>query len=227
MMEAFASLPPNQKSNNNEHEHFLSLSQFDVELQQQAQLAMEQELAVWEDFENYLPPIEYDNNEPYASSLQFKPPVPDIRRQSVMNGQLVDLVANTGLSMNGLQQPESNSSTPQTWSTTNITASTSPLENKIEYAGPVFTSPASDAFHSGSSVFGSPDSLLHASDCHLSPNQTLHQQFFQPSPVSMGNTPLETPILSPKHEMFTAPINFHSFPNVQAQHTLQGKYQCH
>jgi hypothetical protein len=222
MMEVFASLPPHQKSTNSEDEHFLSLSQFDVELQQQAQLAMEQELAVWEDFENYLPPIEYDNNEPYAASLQFKP-APNIRRQSVMNGQFVDLVANTGLSMNNLTSQQKQSTWPAA-ATTNVDASISPSE----FAGAVFTSPASDSFHSSSSVFGSPDSLLHTSDCHLSPDQTLHQQFLhpqQPSPISMGNTPLETPMHSPKHDMFAAPINFHSFPNAQA---LPGKcmYIC-
>lgn len=227
-MEAFASLPtPHQKSNNNEHDHFLPLSQFDVELQQQAQLAMEQELAVWEDFENYLPPIAYENNEPYAASLQIKP-IPDIRNQSTMNSQFVDLVGNTGLNMNDLQQLEPNSSTSQqtqqTWpsiTTTTAASASLPAENSVEFAEPIFTSPANEALNPGNLIFGSPISPHHASDSHSSSPQTLHQQFFHPqqlSPVSMGNTPIH----SPNNETFATPIYFHSFPNTQMQPTLPG-----
>lgn len=52
----------------NQADSYQSLSQFDEELQQQAQLALEQEMEAWKDFENYLPPAAYytpviDNNQ--------------------------------------------------------------------------------------------------------------------------------------------------------------------
>ncbi|GAA5794881.1 hypothetical protein HPULCUR_000229 [Helicostylum pulchrum] len=61
-MEEFNRPPHNQTDS------YQSLSQFDEELQQQAQLALEQEMEAWKDFENYLPPVAYytpliDNNQ--------------------------------------------------------------------------------------------------------------------------------------------------------------------
>lgn len=41
-------------------DHFLSLTQFDVDLQQQAQFVIQQEIEPWEDFDHYLPPLTYN-----------------------------------------------------------------------------------------------------------------------------------------------------------------------
>lgn len=72
---------------NDQRESYQSLSQFDEELQQQAQLALEQEMEAWKDFENYLPPVDY---------RQYNQPI--------INNQLMDINTNNNNMMN-LAQP--------------------------------------------------------------------------------------------------------------------------
>lgn len=241
----------NNNNNNEEHPSYLSLSQFDVELQQQAQLAMQQEMEAWQDFENYLPPIEYDhhnntnfNEAPRFSHHQIPSPPQvrqmsirapnDMRRQSVMNNHLADLVANSGLPMNTMLSDNNNSnnnnSSPSSvntnsmriphgnniqnssWSSmaTDTRVNTPSSENvKLEY-----NSSPSQLNYSAvqtapqvaavASPFGSPDSNNHQMQ---SPEQIINdpQHFLQQSaPVSSVNTPSE----SPKNNLFAAPMNF-------------------
>lgn len=187
-MEAFASLPPPQEnssssanralSNNNVNNNnnanknnpnendpsFLSLSQFDIELQQQAQIAMQQEMDAWQDFENYLPPVEYNNiNTHMFNHHQHQLPSPppttanDFRRQSSsssINSKTVDIVNNSGLSIDNIlstiqenptqplpqQQQQSNAADNNKWSSNNTSNMTTPMsttEIKLEYASPL------------------------------------------------------------------------------------------
>lgn len=75
-MEAFSRPPPNTNTVKND-ESYQSLSQFDEELQQQAFIAMEQEIEAWKDFENYMPPDpnfffnkQFDNNDSRYTNAQ-------------------------------------------------------------------------------------------------------------------------------------------------------------
>lgn len=62
-MEAFNSNKDNE-NHRNKLDNFLSLTQFDVDLQQQAQFVIQQEIEPWEDFDNYLPPVTFSNQMP-------------------------------------------------------------------------------------------------------------------------------------------------------------------
>jgi hypothetical protein len=256
-MEAFSRLPQqpnlslpdsafsnNSNANNNRQEDqpsFLSLSQFDVELQQQAQLAMQQEIEAWQDFENYLPPVEYSNSNiqlynHHQHQLPSPPPTTanDMRGQSLMNGQGV--VANTGLPMNSILSTikEHQQQTNDNISSTNSNFTTPMSEEiKLEYSSPErvpFTAVASNSPPNQSSLssFSSPDSLLHTSDTinHnlQSPDHILNDQHFfsiHTSPNSNINTPLETPFHSPKNDILFAPNDI----NFQLQHGLQNSKQ--
>lgn len=205
-MEAFSSLPAATQhklstSNNDEDASYLSLSQFDVELQQQAQLAMQQEIEAWQDFENYLPPV---NNHVNFNQTTFVQQYNHHTHQTqpVIDQQLVGLNAanknnnNNNNNNNNLNLPSS----PQTvssgasshWTTPPVTAT----DIKLEYASPehiAFTSPSSEAMQSIISPFGSPE------------QHTLYQH----SPISTyTNTPLETPLHSPKHDIFANSMTF-------------------
>ncbi|GAN03067.1 hypothetical protein MAM1_0033c02518 [Mucor ambiguus] len=198
-MEAFTSLPAQQHklptSNNDENAPYLSLSQFDVELQQQAQLAIQREMAAWEDFENYLPPV--NNNNTHYNQNAF------VQQYSQNLPQSIDQqLCNT----NSLTLPSS----PQTMSSGSSSHWTAPPDAKdikLEYSSPehvAFTSPSSEAMQSIISPFGSPEQ--HA--------------LYHHSPISTcNNTPLETPLHSPKHDMFAPPINFRVQPQPH-QHNL-------
>ncbi|KAK4515522.1 uncharacterized protein ATC70_010472 [Mucor velutinosus] len=197
-MEAFASLPAQQHklptSNNDDNAPYLSLSQFDVELQQQAQLAIQHEMAAWEDFENYLPPV--NNNTTHYNQNAF------VQQYNQNPLQSIDQqLCNT----NSLNLPSS----PQTMSSSSSSHWTAPpdaTDIKLEYTSPehvAFTSPSSEAMQSIISPFGSPE------------QHTLYHR----SPISTCNTtPLETPLHSPKHNIF-APMNFRVQPQPH-QHSL-------
>jgi hypothetical protein len=218
----------NNNNENNEDQSYLSLSQFDVELQQQARLAMQQEIETWQDFENYLPPADYSNDNTHLINhhqhqLPSPPHIPtynDFRRQSDMNGQFADLVANTGLPMNNVLStsamntnnngsiifPACNDNTTTTpWNMPNNKVNTLSKEQsiKLEYASPEHVSLISP------SSFDSPDSLLHAasdnSHSHSihSPDHRLNDEHF--FPISAINTPLETQLHSPKVNIFAPP----------------------
>lgn len=196
-MEAFASLPAQQHklptSNNDEDTPYLSLSQFDVELQQQAQLAMQHEIIAWEDFENYLPPV--NNNTTHYNRNAY------VQQYNQHQPQSIDQqLCNT----NSLNLPSS----PQTMSSgssSHWTTHPDTKDIKLEYTSPehvAFTSPSSETMQSIISPFGSPEQ--HA--------------LYHHSPISTcNNTPLETPLHSPKHDIFAPPMNFRVQPQPQAQ----------
>jgi hypothetical protein len=223
-MEAFASLPQDltDRSLNNDDRHpqsYLSLSQFDIELQQQAQLAMQQEIEAWQDFENYLPPVEYVNA-PNAKipSTQVRSHVTPDRRQSMMNGQVVDLAPSTNLSsLNNnvmLSQRRDSERVPppahslnfsrlpiiaETWSAPHPAIKNEPQSVPIEYTSPkqaAYTSPVSESTHLHTPPFGSPESVLNTpsdfNQHHLqSPKHVMtneQQTYFNPSAFSTPAT---------------------------------------
>lgn len=203
-MEAFSSLSATthhkvSTSNNDEDASYLSLSQFDVELQQQAQLAMQQEIEAWQDFENYLPPVNNHVNFNQNTFVQQYNHHPH-QTQPTIDQQLVGLNAanknNNNNNNNNLNLPSSpqtvSSGASSQWTTPPVTAT----DIKLEYASPehiAFTSPSSEAMQSIISPFGSPE------------QHTLYQH----SPISTyTNTPLETPLHSPKHDIFATPMTF-------------------
>lgn len=198
-MEAFSRPPPttNTTINKEQPESYQSLSQFDEELQQQALLAMEQEIEAWKDFENYLPPVDgYYNTRQFNDTTRYnQQPTNTSNQQSVMNRQLVDLVANTGLPMrqsNTYNNP---------WPSQELNSKTTLAEIEPS-ASPPLNNPSL-------SPFGSPDSILHDSDTMQQYDNS--QQFFQQqqlSPISAYHTPSKTPTNSPKDDIFTAPVSF-------------------
>ncbi|KAG2203023.1 hypothetical protein INT47_013239 [Mucor saturninus] len=191
-MEAFSRPPPNTNTAKNEEqpESYQSLSQFDEELQQQALIAMEQEIEAWKDFENYMPP---DPNFFYNNNRQFNNDPRYTNAQSPMiNTELVDLVSNTGLPSTQMRQnstylwPTQEPNSKQTTLSAETTASVSP---SLHHPSP----------------FGSPDSMFHDSDT-MDHSPSFYQQ--HSSPISAYQTPSETPTHSPKIDLFTAPNNF-------------------
>ncbi|KAI8640185.1 hypothetical protein BD408DRAFT_420267 [Parasitella parasitica] len=165
---------------------YLSLSQFDVELQQQAQLAMQQEIDAWQDFENYLPPINENANYGQHEFVQQYNP------QQVHSGN--------GLNLSSSPNSSSASSSHRT-----------AKDIKLEYTSPetvTFTSPTSETMQSIVSPFGSPE------------QQASHQR----SPISTcTNTPLETPLHSPKPNILGHPIEFNLHSQQQSISTNSGK----
>ncbi|CEP08383.1 hypothetical protein [Parasitella parasitica] len=187
-METFSSVPATQHqkistASNDENAPYLSLSQFDVELQQQAQLAMQQEIDAWQDFENYLPPISENTD---CGQQEF---VQHYNQQQV----------NCGNSLNLPSSPNSSSASSSRWP-----GPSAAKDIKLEYTSPenvAFTSPTSEATQSIISPFGSPE----------------QQASYQRSPMSTcNNTPLETPLHSPNHDIFGPPISFGLHPQQQS-----------
>ncbi|KAG1377628.1 hypothetical protein G6F61_006561 [Rhizopus arrhizus] len=66
-------LQQNIQSSTNDDSSFMTLTQFDTELQQQAQFAIQQEIDAWQEFENYLPQLDYQTiNQRSNNNNQFQ-----------------------------------------------------------------------------------------------------------------------------------------------------------
>ncbi|RCI03958.1 hypothetical protein CU098_005372 [Rhizopus stolonifer] len=177
---------------------FISLSQFDTELQQQAQLAMQQEIDAWKEFENYLPQLAYQNSFNQRSKEQ------SIQRRPLANNPpFIDLAANH-LQLDNLLTSQDDSNNMKiysrqnnvNWSPTLELGTTNNLNNIP------FVSPNSDP---AISPFSSPSSILEQiqSPCqHESPNKP------SSTATTVNTTADNTPNQSPKSNLFSFDFPF-------------------
>ncbi|KAI8061531.1 uncharacterized protein B0P05DRAFT_557396 [Gilbertella persicaria] len=192
---------------NDNNNPYITLSQFDMELQQQAQLAMQQEIDVWKDFENYLSPVEYKDTQTLDNQCQTN------AQQTPENNKLdgkSSPIRQTHKQQDSNEKPIFSSPVSPLTCNKNFKSTSSDASNS-----PWFNSPE---FHSSDSMHQQPKSP----EQNLSNNQTMFsQQLQQPSPVSLTTvTPLETPLDSPHQDIFTSPLKF-KIPQFQSIEPLE------
>ncbi|OBZ90393.1 hypothetical protein A0J61_01562 [Choanephora cucurbitarum] len=190
---------------NNSNEDCPELSEFDLVLQKQAQLAIEQELEAWRDFENYLSPVQYDDltnsrnqqdeaifnyTNTYENSAEFTSLLSD----SSIVYKPYDLQSDIAVQSLDLSERSESANT--------IDLKHSMIESSENNI-------LSASLYSPSSTPYSPDRIYQQLSLDkknlMSDTSLLVQQLQQPSPVSVNVlTPVVTPVHSPSKEAFTA-----------------------
>ncbi|KAG1171284.1 hypothetical protein G6F70_006228 [Rhizopus microsporus] len=191
-MDKFNRPPPDIDNIDNE-QPYVSLTQFDTELQQQAQLVMEQDIDVWQDFENYLP-LAYQQ----SNSRNISQPT---------NSQLLDFMTNNDLPFNSVLSTQNNSSLKLYPQQNNMWPS-----NDISFISP-HSDPIPSPFSSPSSIpepLSSPGQLT----TPFEPSSTATTVN-----IALNNSASSTPDQSPKAETFS--LNFISVPDQQQQQHQQ------
>lgn len=184
---------------NDNNKDCFGLTEFDIELQKQAQLAMEQELEAWKDFENYLSPIQYADLT--NSRYQQDEAIFDYLDSRTAFTSLLD-------SPSGIYRPYDSQSNMASLDlkkhleSANITKSNQSIFQSSENN--------TASLYSPNSIPYSPDRTYQQLelDSKNSFNDValLVQRLQQPTPVSIDVlTPTETPLHSPSEEIFSAP----------------------
>ncbi|KAI9251546.1 hypothetical protein BY458DRAFT_463534 [Sporodiniella umbellata] len=197
---------------------FICLSQFDNELQQQAQLTMQQEIDAWKEFENYLPQLAYENvfNERSKAS--------DTQRQTLStHAPYVNIDSTSDLQLNSMLNSQNNNNNMKLYPRQNNNInwpSELGLGANSNLADISFVSPNSDP---AISPFGSPSSILelsHSPCQHGSPNKP--SSIATTVNTTVKSTSLGSPEESPKSNLFSF-----DFPFIPDQEVIDHKENSH